>query len=702
MADPVSEPHEQGDARGRSNRFDLGPLEFGVVRDLLLGKLTTPLGRREVLQLLPHHSADEVRRALAEVAEIAARLQAGEPVPLAGVVEVRGWLEPFFAGEHQPSTRDLADLKRLLRATLRCREWLRAGAPHPHLAAWGEDLPDVLDLAEELDLIVDARGEVLSTASVKLGEIRAAIDAAELAVRAAVQRFLSDVAVHRCLQSPEPAWRHGRPVFAVRQEHRERISGVLHDRSQSGATLFIEPSVVVDAANQLSDARAAEHREIQVVLAHVCRGLNLCRDTIEAAVRALARLDVRCACARLVHEEGFSIPTVVDGGPLRLVRARHPILLSKTDREIVPLDVRLGDPHALLVITGPNTGGKTVVLKTIGLLALMAVCGVPVPAATGTQIPFFDGVFADIGDEQTITQNLSTFSSHISRIARCLDLATEHSLVLLDELGAGTDPEEGGALGYAVLELLEQRGTLGVVTTHLGQLKQFAYRHGGAENGSMAFDGRTLRPLYRLDTGVPGQSHALDIAGQVGMPASVVQRARERIGKRDVAMQEALEQVQRTRRLAETDRQATERLRGQVESDSRQLTERLQQLERRHLWLHEEADALVDEQLRSAREAVVAAVKGMQNAPKPFGDRARQLADELTRLLRQTSVHRRRMQFIGELRRDAVVYVPRLGRSCVVKRIDRTRETCTIEVGKMRLDVPFDDVSWLQPLDGKS
>ena len=682
-------------------RFDLEPLEFEAVRGLLRRRLATPLGHRAVDALAPLAAAEPLRRILQCAAELAVRLAADDPTPLVGVTEVRSWLGPFFDGEHVLGTRDLADLRRLLRAAERCRHWVATRADQPALIELGAGFPVVADLTAELDSVVDARGEVLSTASAKLAAVRREIDAAEDGVRAAVQRFLRDPAVPGWLQNPEPSWRHGRPVFQVRQEHRHRISGVLHDRSQSGATLFVEPSVVVEAANTLSDARAAEQREIQVVLARISRGLRRCQADIEAAVRSLAELDLTTARARLIHEDGFCKPEITTDGELRIRGGRHPILLDRdaADGDVVPLDVALGDPHHLLVVTGPNTGGKTVVLKTIGLLALMALCGVPVPADTGTRIPLFDGVFADIGDEQGISQNLSTFSSHVARIARCLRHATENSLVLLDELGAGTDPEEGGALGYAVLELLERRRACAAVTTHLGQLKHFAYQHAGAENGSMAFDAESLRPLFRLEVGIPGCSHALDIAGQVGMPAELVTRARALLGRRDHSMEEAVQRVQETRRRAEEDRQRTARAARSAEQTEEQVREELTALERRQVWLHEEADALVDEQLRRARVAIEATYKQLRNAPKPYSELAAELGAQVSEALGATSIHRRRMVFLGTLRKGSIVYCPRLARRCVVRKVDRVREICTVEVGKVRMEIAFEDVSWLQPLD---
>jgi DNA mismatch repair protein MutS2 len=560
--------------------------------------------------------------------------------------------------------------------------------------------PEVRDIADELDAVIDGSGEVRSTASIKLGEIRGAIEVAELGVRRAVQRFLGDGRIYRHLQHPDPAWRHGRPVFQVKQESRGAVPGVLHDRSSSGATLFIEPEGVVGAANELSDARAAEHREIQVILAHICRALRRYDAELVAAVEAIVLLDLTLAKARLIEELDYSIPVVVDDGVLKLDDARHPLLLGQLPREgIQPLSLVLGESFTVLVVTGPNTGGKTVVLKTIGLLSLMALSGVPVPAAPGSRVPLFDGIFVDVGDDQGITQNLSTFSSHIKRIAGCLEAISQNSLVLLDELGAGTDPEEGGALGYAVLEALEASKVRCVVTTHLGRLKEFAYQHAGAENGSMAFDRQHHRPLYRLELGIPGASHALDIAERVGLPVDIVERARAQLGRRDERMEEAIERVQVARLEAEQNRVRTEEMVRSAGQKEQQMADTLVDLQRRKSWLDEEADQVVEVALRGVADRIDFACKELSNAPKPFGEAARELQAVVQAALRETSVHRRRMKFLGGLRKNAIVYVPRLGRRCTVKKLDRTRELLTIEVGKMRMEIPFEDASWLQPLD---
>jgi len=676
--------------------FDLDALEFQAVRAILIERLASPLGRSAVESLAPFADVGAARRQLAAVAALAERIGDGVGVPLGGAIEVRSWLSGFFAGEHVVQARDLADLKRLLRAAERCRRWLLAQVEELAVVAAG--VAELQGLVDELEQLVDDRGEVLDTASRRLRQIRGEIEQGRLAVDGAIARVLQRPGLHKSLQSQEASWRHGRPVLQVKADCRQAVRGVLHDRSASGATLFVEPEAVVEMANRLSDAQAAENREINVVLADAARALRRLGAEVQGAVGFVADVDLLQAEARLVVEDGFTVPEVEDGGPLRLSGARHPLLVQRADVEVVPLDLALGDPNHLLVVTGPNTGGKTVVLKTAGLLAVMAIAGVPIPADVGARVPFFRAVQADIGDEQGISQNLSTFSSHVQRIARCLQNAAPDSLVLLDELGAGTDPEEGGVLGYAVLEQLVRARTFAIVTTHLGRLKDFAYQHKGAENGSMAFDGKSLQPRYRLDVGIPGNSHALDIATRVGMPADVVARARALLGQRDPTLDRVIEKVQVARREAEADRKRTADLSRSAEARQSELETRLAEAVRRENWLQEEADGVVEHELRAAKAALEEHVTALQNAPGQHGDRARALKQVLDGLLGQARVHRRRMQFCHGLKKGDQVFLPRWHRACAVQKVDKVREVVTVDYGKVKMQVPFEDVSWLIPL----
>lgn len=680
--------------------FDLVALEFDAVRALLVERLTSPVGRSAVEALAPHGDLATVQHRLAAVGALAGRLaDGGRGLPLSGAVEVRSWLPGFLAGEHVVQSRDLADLKRLLRTAELCRRWLLAQPEALQRCAAG--VADLQDLVDELDRLVDDRGEVLDSASRRLAEIRREIQQAKVQVDAAVSRVLGNPEVRRGLQAAEAAWRHGRPVLQVKADSRNRVPGVLHDRSASGATLFIEPEVVVEMANRLSDAQAAENREINVVLADAARALRGLEAEVVAAVAFVADADLLQASARLVHEDGYSVPAVDAGTPLRLAGARHPLLMrQQSGGQVVPLDVALGDPHHLLVVTGPNTGGKTVVLKTVGLLATMALAGLPLPADAGARVPFLRAIQADIGDEQGISQNLSTFSSHVQRIARCLGHAAPDALVLLDELGAGTDPEEGSVLGYAVLEELVKSRTFAIVTTHLGRLKEFAYQHTGADNGSMAFDGKTLEPLYRLEVGIPGNSHALDIATRVGMPEGVVARARALLGGRDPTLDNVIEKVQVARREAEADRKRTaERSRAVADKHS-ELEDRLAEALRRETWLQEEADGVVEHELRAAKAALEEHVQALENAPGQHGARARALRETLGGLLKGAQVHRRRMKFCHGLKKGDQVFLPRWHRSAQVHKVDKVREMVTVDYGRVKMQVPFEDVSWLVPLGG--
>ena len=680
----------------RAEAFDLDALEFHAVRALLLERLETPLGRTAVAALAPLATRELAEARLRAVDALAARLRVGQSLPISGAVEVRSWLPGFCDGEHQLQARDLADLKRGLRAAERARRWLLVGGDA--LLGFARSAPDHEDLVEELERAVDDRGEVLDSASKKLAQVRREIEQARSGVDAAVQQVLGEADLRRCLQSPEPAWRHGRPVLQVKQEHRHKVPGVLHDRSASGSTVFIEPDRVVEAANKLSDALAAENRELNVVLAGLARGLRRVAVEVTAAIEFLAACDLLQAAARLVAVDGFTTPRLTESGPFRLRRARHPLLV-RSRAAIVPLDLGLADPNRVLVVTGPNTGGKTVVLKTVGLLALMALCGLPLPADDGCEVPWLEAVQADIGDEQGISQNLSTFSSHVGRLGRCLSHASPRALVLLDELGAGTDPEEGGVLGYAVLEQLLAKSALAVVSTHLGRLKEFAYTHKGAENGSMAFDGRTLEPLYRLDVGVPGSSHALDIAGRVGMPTSVVERARELLGVRDTSLQEVIQRVQDVRRDAEADRlQAAERTK-QVQQKAGKLDEELSAVQRKQEWLQEESDAVVANELRSVQQALLEGMVPLLSAPGAHGERARAVQRIILAMQKPTAMHRRRMAFCHQLKKGDRVFLPKWGRTCLVHKIDRVRESVSVDYGNVKMDVPFEDVSWLQPLE---
>ncbi len=692
-----------------ASRYPLEVLEFAKVRDLLGRFLISPLGVAHLAGLVPFETPEKMARALAQAKDMHAWLAGGGRLPLGPLSDLRPRLEALAAGRRRLQAGDLADLLKLLRSTGRMRRVMTELPEYPALQDLGEKLPDLAALYQRLEAMVDERGELQNSASPKLATLRSDIQSLRQSIEALMQRLLEEPHIRRSLQSPQVSWRHGRPVLQVKPEGQRSVKGIFHDRSQSGQTVFVEPQAAVEPVNRLASLQADESAEIQRLLAELLREILAQLPQVYRSLSGLAWVDYTQARARLVSELGFSFPEQSEPGRFCLREARHPLLLkdlwegkrevAEVLPEVVPLDLVLGMPFTMVVVTGPNTGGKTVALKTIGLLCLMAQAGMPVPAAEGTALPWVDGIFADIGDEQAIEQSLSTFSSHLTRIQNALSLAGPQSLVLLDELGAGTDPEEGGALGYAILEALHKKLVPCLASTHLGRLKDFAYQHEGVENGAMGFDAETLAPLYRLELGLPGHSNALHIAARVGIPASLVERAREILGHRDQSLEEMIGRVQSTRQAAEKQRREAEQTRLKVKTEERELEGRKEEVERKEGWLREEAEHFVDEELRAARDLLKEPLGQFRNAPRPYGERASGMLKLLDELLRTSSLGRRRDLYLETVKKGHMVYLPRYRRRCKVLKVDRKRRQLALEMGGLRVEVPFEDVSWLQPLD---
>mgnify|MGYP002713139542 CR=1 FL=1 len=691
------------------SRYPLEVLEFAKVRDLLGRFLISPLGSAHLEGLGPFASPEKMVHALDQAREMHAWLEAGGRLPLGPLSDLRPRLEDIAAGRRRLQAADLADLLRLLRSTGRMRRVLADLEEYPALQELGTRLPDLAALYQKLESVVDERGEVQNSASPKLASLRADIQGARQSIDALMQRLLDEPSIRRNLQSPQVSWRHGRPVLQVKPEGQRHVRGIFHDRSQSGQTVFLEPQAAVEPVNRLASLQADESAEIERILAELVRDLLARLPDIYRALAGLAWVDYTQARARLVSELGFNFPEQSTEGRVCLRQARHPLLLRdlwegkreavEVLAEVVPLDLDLGNPYTMVVITGPNTGGKTVALKTVGLLCLMAQAGMPVPAAEGTALPWLDGIYADIGDEQAIEQSLSTFSSHLKRIQNALQSAGPGSLVLLDELGAGTDPEEGGALGYAILEALHRARVPCLASTHLGRLKDFAYQHEGVENGAMGFDRETLEPLYSLELGLPGHSNALHIAARVGIDEALVARAREILGQRDQSLEEMIGRVQATRQAAEKHRRAAEETRLKVRSEAKELEGRKEEVERKEGWLREEAEHFVDEELRAARDMLREPLGQFCNAPRPYGEKAQGMLKLLDELMKGSSLGRRRESYLETVKKGHMVYVPRYRRRCKVLKVDRKRRQLALEMGGLRVEVPYEDVSWLQPLD---
>src|SRR3989454_12634855 len=420
--------------------------------------------------------------------------------------------------------------------------------PYPPLAARARFARPPSDVAGAIENAIGVSGEVLDRASVRLGSLRADLRAAQARLQQRLDGLVRSPDLARLLQDPIVTQRAGRYVVPVKAEHRSAVKGIVHDQSASGATVFIEPLEILEANNALREAELAESAEVRRVLDELSRRVERAGEDLDTVVNALAAIDLLIAKAELAEHLECERPVLDAHGVLDLVGARHPLLVER-GTGVVPIDVRLGSGFRVLVITGPNTGGKTVTLRTMGLLVLMGASGLQIPASRGSRVPVVRRVFADIGDEQSIAQSLSTFSSHLRNVVATLAEAERDDLALLDELGAGTDPDEGAALAMAVLETLLERGVLVAATTHYPELKAFALNTPGVRNASMEFDSNTLRPTFRLHIGLPGASNAFAIAERLGLDKSVLARA-------DTHLSELHRSLERT--LLEAERQRTE------------------------------------------------------------------------------------------------------------------------------------------------
>src|SRR2546425_789857 len=694
--------------RGTMNDRTLRVLEFSKIRDRLASLTVTAPGRECAARLQPATDVETVRRSLQETADGAALLDDGE-VPLRGSSDIREGLRQAQIGAAlQPA--DLLTLRETLAVIRQCKGFVLARRDRvPFLAGVARGMGTFEALEDAIRRTVADDGSVPDTASSDLARIRREQRTAHTRIREKLEDLIRGPDV-RMLQDPLVTTRGDRYVVPVRQEFKGQFPGVLHDQSSSGATVFMEPLAVVPLGNAIRELAIVEREEIIRLLRGLVAQVAAAAEQIGPAYEALGRVDFAVAKALLAQSMRAVPPRVRTDGVLRLQHARHPLLAGagpEPGREVVPIDVWLGEEFTTLVITGPNTGGKTVTLKTIGLLTLMAQAGLHIPADEGSEVSVFPQVFADIGDEQSIEQSLSTFSSHMGAIVGILkQLDTPHpalspegrggsgvatnALILLDEIGAGTDPTEGVALARSLIERLHRLGARTAVTTHYNELKALAYTQPGIQNASVEFDVETLRPTYRLMIGVPGRSNALSIAERLGLDAQIVERARDLLGPEVVAIDRVLSDIEADRKafeyeLAEAGRQRQEagelRTRAEEELD-RLRTERRKVVAR----LREEADALLIHARREV-EAIVAALRtgtGAQ-AVQEARTRLRQLAEELSSKAQTEATPPG--EPLTEVKPGQAVYVVPLNRTGTVLSVGDSRSEVEVETGAMRVKV---------------
>jgi len=521
-------------------------LEFDRIRERLKAYAASELGKRRIEEIVPFTDLERLREELNRVTECKLQLDSEEPCPLEGIKDIRSAINKAAIEENYLSAPELRDIFDTLRASRLIKQSLTKHADrYPRISRIANDIHVDRVVEYNIDQAIDENGGVKDAASKDLREIRRAILLKTDRLRTRLEGILKSFSERGFAQEEIVTTRDGRMVIPVKVEHKHHVPGFIHSSSASGATVFIEPAETLEMNNEIRTLRFGEQREVERILRGLTKQVGGIKVELLRNVEILGQLDFDFAKAKYSIEILGVSPEITDRGPLMLQGARHPMLLQKHGRgEVVPLSLELGKNFQTLIITGPNAGGKTVALKTVGLLSLMASSGLHVPTSPDSSIPLFNQIFIDIGDEQSIENDLSSFTSHLLNLKKIVEQADDRSLVLIDEIGAGTDPTEGGAIGAAVLSSLTVKGCLTLATTHHGALKAFAHENRGFENGAMEFDQSTLTPTYHFKSGIPGSSYAIEIASRLGLPDNIISSARDLLGPKRERLESLLAAVE--------------------------------------------------------------------------------------------------------------------------------------------------------------
>lgn len=691
------------------NSHALNVLEYREALDVVARLASSSLGAAAVRSLTPSADLGEIEPELAVVGEMMRFLARDEGWALPAVPDVMEPLKKLRVEGSVLDGRVLRDVGTLVASARVVRRSLVPAAERfPTLGMLAGGLVQLEKEEAEIERVLDEKGEVRDGASPELYRVRREIKGMRSRIVERLTAFIGALPAHFQVPDASVTVREGRYVIPVRREGRGEVGGIVHDESGTGATLFVEPPVAVEMMNRLREAEAAESREVLRILRELTARLRPYQSELRGSLETLVRLDSIYARARYARRVDAGIPRMLPAGTEEyvVVRGFHPVLLARGER-VVPFDLTMDRGERTLLISGPNTGGKTVLLKAVGLISLLAQSGVVPPVAEGSRLPVFREVFADIGDEQSIEASLSTFSAHLKNLREVLDGADWESLVLTDEIGSGTDPVEGGALAASILVELTRRSAFTVATTHLGQLKLLATDERGVVNASLQFDAERLQPTYRLVKGLPGRSYGLAIARRLGLPESVLQRAESLLpqGERDVARL-LLDLEAKEQRLS-SDTLALERRLAETQSLKEGLEERERELARREKDTERRSRQQARDLLLKARQEVEAAIREVREA----ADEAK--LDEAARAARrrvEEAAQRQRERAPREHRHEAKT--PRQGRAAAPEleagvrvRIESLGRTGTVvevrdgkalvEAGSLRLLLPRDDLSAL-------
>ena len=680
-------------------------LEFPKLLRCIAAYTNSDASHTEVLDIRPLPAAVDIQQRFAQISEIRLLSQTGtrlELSPFEDIIPLLGAVRPEGA---VLDARELARFIPVFSVAASIAAQTAARDTIPHLKIVTGQLTGFPSFLKTLRKSVDAEGNILDAASPDLAQIRREVKTVDRRIRKKLEDIVRDESVSVFLQDDFITQRSGRWVVPVRMDSKGLVSGVVHDVSRTGETAFVEPLAIIQYSNELENLIADQKAEEIRILRMLSGRVRDEADSIEREFQALVALDVLNAIASFSDALGAEVPELNEGGAISVISARHPLLQRAFQRDgrgqVVPLTASIGNGSSVMVITGSNAGGKTIAIKTIGLLLAMALSGMPVPADSGSSFPLVDDLLIDIGDEQSIETSLSTFSAHIANITRILERAGANSLVLLDELGTGTDPDEGAALACAILQDLLKKGVLVFATTHLADIKGFVHRTEGMLNASMEFDRKTLLPLYRLRVGEPGQSYALETALRYGLPRRIVDAARAMLGTMKVEFDRLVAELNEKR-------SAYEHVLAQAEQEQAELAAKIKA-----------ADVLAADARQRQKETLAAAyqesagivlcakreIRALLEEAKKEEKKRREALQQLDRHHEELARKQRQYNPLPELLPlDAVdtgdtIFIPSLGYDARVLEVNRRQNRVRVQAGAMEVEVPASDIS---PKKGRS
>lgn len=682
------------------NKKALDVLEFQKIITLLKEEAGSEMTREIISELLPYTEKRVISEELRSTTEAVDLIVRKGPLPTGGIYDIAGCVE-FARKGGTLSMKQLLQVLYNVNIAARVISFTKGSdvPPMPYLDSMIELLVAMPRLSENIDRCILSEDEMSDNASAELRSIRRAMARQNDAIKNKMNHILNSADNRTYLQDSIVTMRDGRYVIPVKAEHRSRFPGIVHDQSKAGATLFIEPQVIVNLNNELRELEMAEEEEIARILLELSEAVAEHYHDIKNNQKLLLQLDFIMAKGKLSRRMEAEEPRINDEGILDIRQGRHPLIDPK---KVVPINVSVGKDYRTLVITGPNTGGKTVTLKTVGLLSMMAQCGLHIPASSQSRIPIYRDIFADIGDEQSIEQSLSTFSSHMKNIVRIVAEADGNSLVLVDELGAGTDPTEGAALAIAILETLYRQGASTVATTHYNEIKKYALSTEGVENASMEFNVDTLSPTYRLTIGIPGKSNAFEISKKLGLSGSLIDRAAQLIERGDIEFEDVIGAIEADKKKAEAERDEAVAINIAMKKKQEELDKQLAALEKKKEKIIADAREEAREMLREARETASEVQKELRELSRleSMGERNKRFDRNRKRLREKEEKYAERIVrkvnsnpvSAGEIKVGDRVKVLSLDQNGEVLSLPDEKGDLVVKIGIMKANLNLDDL----------